>query len=65
MDLNQKHSIGWEEAVSDRYHNLYLPTVLEIGKNGGLKNFLGRTEADLYLWISDQRQKRPIGRLLD
>lgn len=55
MGLNQKRSIGWEEAVTDWYDNLYLPTVLEIRENGVLKNFPGRTEADLYLWISDHR----------
>lgn len=55
MGLNQKRSIGWEEAVTDWYDHLYLPTVLEIRENGILKNFPGRTEADLYLWISDHR----------
>lgn len=55
MGLNQKRSIGWEEAVGDWYDHLYLPTVLEIRENGVMKNFPGRTEADLYLWISDHR----------
>lgn len=55
MGLNQKRSISWEEAVSDWYDNLYLPTILEIRENGVMKNFPGRTEADLYLWISDHR----------
>ncbi len=55
MGLNQKRSIGWEEAVADWYHTLYLPTILEIRENGVMKSFPGRTEADLYLWISDHR----------
>lgn len=55
MGLNQKRSIGWQEAVTDWYDNLYLPTVLEIRENGVMKSFPGRTEADLYLWISDHR----------
>lgn len=55
MGLNQKRSISWEEAVTDWYDNLYLPTILEIRENGVMKNFPGRTEADLYLWISDHR----------
>ncbi len=55
MGLNQKRSIRWEEAVADWYDHLYLPTILEIRENGVMKNFPGRTEADLYLWISDHR----------
>ncbi len=55
MGLNQKRSIRWEEAVCDWYDHLYLPTVLEIRENGVMRSFPGRTEADLYLWISDHR----------
>ncbi|MGK0619393.1 transcriptional regulator [Meiothermus cerbereus] len=55
MGLDQKRAVGWKEAVADWYDHLYLPTILEIRENGVLKNFPGRTEADLYLWISDHR----------
>ena len=55
MGLEQKRSIGWEEAVTDWYDHLYLPTVLEIRENGVMKSFPGRSEADLYLWVSDHR----------
>ncbi|RIH88400.1 hypothetical protein Mlute_00661 [Meiothermus luteus] len=55
MGLDQKRSVSWEEAVTDWYDNLYLPTVLQIRENGVLRDFPGRTEADLYLWISDHR----------
>jgi len=55
MGLDQKRAVSWKEAVADWYDNLYLPTILEIRENGVLKNFPGRTEADLYLWISDHR----------
>lgn len=55
MGLDQKRAVGWKEAVTDWYDHLYLPTILEIRENGVLKNFPGRTEADLYLWISDHR----------
>ncbi|RDI94973.1 DUF4032 domain-containing protein [Meiothermus sp. QL-1] len=55
MGLDQKRSVSWEEAVADWYDQLYLPTILEIRESGVLKDFPGRTEADLYLWISDHR----------
>ncbi|WP_299430718.1 transcriptional regulator [uncultured Meiothermus sp.] len=63
MGLNQKRSISWKEAVADWYDTLYLPTILEIRENGVMKNFPGRNEADLYLWISDHRYflSRSIG----
>jgi hypothetical protein len=55
MGLNQKRSITWDEAVTNWYDHLYLPTVLETREKEVLKDFSGRTEADLYLWISDHR----------
>lgn len=55
MGLNQKRHVTWEEAVSDWYDNLYTPIVDEIRDNNTMKDFPGRTEADLYLWISDHR----------
>jgi len=55
MGLNQKRHVSWEEAVTDWYDQLYAPTVAEIRENGVLQEFPGRTEADLYLWISDHR----------
>jgi len=55
MGLNQKRHIPWKEAVTNWYDKLYLPTVQEIRENNIMKDFSGRTEADLYLWISDHR----------
>ncbi len=55
MGLNLKRSITREEATLDWYNNLFLPTIEEIRENNLLKDFPGRTEADLYLWISDHR----------
>ncbi len=55
MGLEQKRSVSWEEAVADWYDQLYQPTVQEIRQSGILRHFPGRTEADLYLWISDHR----------
>ncbi|WP_018465468.1 DUF4032 domain-containing protein [Calidithermus timidus] len=55
MGLDQKRHVTWEEAVVDWYDKLYAPTVQEIREQKLLKNFPGRNEADLYLWVSDHR----------
>ncbi len=41
-----------EEAVSSWYDNVYQPIIRAIRKQGVLKQFPGRTEADLYIWVS-------------
>jgi hypothetical protein len=41
-----------EEAVSSWYDNVYQPIIRAIHKQGILQRFPGRTEADLYIWIS-------------
>ncbi len=41
-----------EEAVSSWYDNVYQPIIRAIRKQGILKQFPGRTEADLYIWVS-------------
>jgi hypothetical protein len=41
-----------EEAVTSWYDNVYLPIIRAIRKQGVLKQFSGRTEADLYIWVS-------------
>lgn len=53
--LEENREIPWEEAVVDWYENLYKPTVEAIRRLGLLRDFPGRTEADLYLWVMDHR----------
>ncbi|BDG19776.1 transcriptional regulator [Thermus thermophilus] len=53
--LEEGREIPWEEAVVDWYQNLYRPTVEAIRRLGLLRDFPGRTEADLYLWVMDHR----------
>lgn len=53
--LEEGREISWEEAVVDWYENLYKPTVEAIRRLGLLRDFPGRTEADLYLWVMDHR----------
>jgi hypothetical protein len=53
--LEEGREVSWEEAVVDWYENLYKPTVEAIRRLGLLRDFPGRTEADLYLWVMDHR----------
>jgi hypothetical protein len=51
MGLEQKHDIGWEDAVVSWYDNVYMPLVNLIRDHDVLSQFPGRTEADLYAWL--------------
>jgi nucleotide-binding universal stress UspA family protein len=55
MGLDQKRDISYEEAVAHWYDEVYLPVVQVIRERGILRDFPGRTEADLYLWVSEHR----------
>jgi len=67
MGIEQNRPVSWEEAVLDWYDNLYVPLANIIEEQGILKEFPGRTVADLYLWIMDhryylsQQQGTPVG----
>ncbi len=47
-----EREIAAEEAVTSWYDNVYQPIIRAIHKQGILGQFPGRTEADLYIWIS-------------
>lgn len=49
----QQRKIPWDEAVASWYDNVYLPVVEAIRRHNILNDFPNRTEADLYLWITD------------
>ena len=55
MGLEQKQEIPYEEAVAHFYDEIYLPVVRVIRERGILRDFPGRTEADLYLWLAEHR----------
>ena len=50
-----QRDIGREEAVADWYDSVYMPIVKVIRERNMLRQFPGRTEADLYLWIMGHR----------
>jgi len=47
----RKAAVPYEEALISWYDTVYMPLVEIIRQKGILKDFPGRTEADLYLWI--------------
>lgn len=55
MGLNLQREVSEDEAVTDWYDHVYKPIVEAIRKEGILRDFPGRTEADLYLWIMDHK----------
>jgi hypothetical protein len=53
MGEKRKGEVSFEEAVVDWYDAVYTPVIKAIRDNHLLAAFPGRTEADLYLWISE------------
>ena len=55
MGIEQNREIPYVEAAAHWHDEVYLPVVTIIRELGILRDFPGRTEADLYLWISEHR----------
>ena len=55
MGLGQEREVPCEEAVGHWYDEVYLPVVQVIRERGILRDFPGRTETDLYVWVSEHR----------
>lgn len=56
LGLERKAEVPYDEAVASWYDNVYMPIVQRIREMGALREFPGRTEADLYLWIAHHRE---------
>ncbi len=67
LGLEHGHEIPYDQAVCSWYDHVYTPIVKEIRAQGVLERFPGRTEADLYIWVSrwqhelSQRYGKAIG----
>ncbi|MCL7454649.1 MAG: hypothetical protein M8467_16540 [Anaerolineae bacterium] len=61
MGLRSRHYPSLPEAASDWYERVYLPVVEGIRASDILRHFPGRTEADLYLWITENRARLQMG----
>lgn len=55
MGLDLKRDISEEEAVSHWYDTVYMPVMKVIRDTDILKDFPGKTEGDLYLWVLDHQ----------
>ncbi|MBC7318447.1 ParB N-terminal domain-containing protein [Candidatus Bipolaricaulota bacterium] len=51
--IEEGREIPYEEAVVSWYDRVYRPIVEAVRRTGILKKFPGRTEADLYVWLSE------------
>jgi len=56
MGLDLQRPISDEEAVAHWYDTVYMPIVRIIRRRGVLKEFPGKMEGDLYLWVLDRQQ---------
>lgn len=55
--LRSRHYPTLPEAASSWYRDVYLPAIERIRASGILRHFPGRTEADLYLWITENHAR--------
>ncbi len=55
MELARGAPVTLEEAAADWLDKVYLPVVQIIRERGLLREFPGRTETDLYLWVAEHR----------
>jgi nucleotide-binding universal stress UspA family protein len=55
MGIDQKKEVTFGEAVAHWYDTVYEPVRQVIRERGILDEFPGRTETDLYLWVSEHR----------
>lgn len=53
MGLDYQRDIPYQQAVKHWYETIYTPFVEPIRERGILRWFPGRTETDLYLWVSE------------
>ncbi len=63
MGEKRGKEVPYNEAVTDWYDTVYQPIANLIRERNLLRDFPGRTEADLYLWIMDYRQELSGGGL--
>jgi hypothetical protein len=55
MGTELDRPVEWDEAVSSWYDEVYSCVVEAVRQTNMLRDFPGRTEADLYLWIIEHR----------
>src|SRR5213594_3177602 len=53
LGVDAKREIPYREAVASWYDRIYLPTIEAIRATDALRDFPNRSEADLYLWVTE------------
>ena len=56
MGIDWKRDISEEEAIVHWYDNVYMPVINVIRDTNILKEFPGKAEGDLYLWVLDRQR---------
>ncbi len=56
MGLDLKRAVSEQEAILHWYDTVYVPIVKVIRSSKVLKDFPGKTEGDLYLWVLDHQR---------
>jgi hypothetical protein len=62
-EAEERTESPYEEAVARWYDEAYLPVIQVVRKRGILRDFPGRTETDLYVWIL--RHRAELGQELE
>jgi nucleotide-binding universal stress UspA family protein len=67
MKRERGRQVALDAAAADWYDTAYMPVVRAIREQGILRDFPGRTETDLYLWIDEHRAalERELGWQID
>lgn len=55
MGLDLKRDVSYAEAVSHWYSSIYMPVIEKIRYQDVLRDFPGRTETDLYIWVMEHQ----------
>lgn len=55
LGTEQERCVSWSEAVESWYDRVYGEVVAAVRESGVLRDFPGRAEADLYLWLIEHR----------
>jgi hypothetical protein len=56
MGIDLKRDVSEEESVVDWYDKVYVPIVQVIRSSKILREFPGKTEGDLYVWVLDHQE---------
>ena len=57
MSIDSNEQLTFEQAAAQWYDTVYMPVVRIIEEQCILRYFPNRTEADMYLWISEHREE--------